>query len=198
MSSQAERTDADLAGAARTDTAAFEELYRRHVGSVVRFAARRARTPEEVVDLVGAVWLEVIASLDRFESARGDVLPWVLGIAANLCATERRRQAREREVVRRLGGQRSLDDDDFARLERAIDATAVAPRLRRALTSLPSAERAVAELVLLDELTPTQASDALRIRPAAARMRLARARRKLRAVAEGPEMSASLLKEVSP
>lgn len=83
-------TDADLAVAAGTDTAAFEALYRLHVGSVVRFASRRARTPEEVVDLVGAVWLEVIASLDRFEPARGDVLPWSLGIAANLCATERR------------------------------------------------------------------------------------------------------------
>ncbi len=47
-----ERTDADLAVAARTDTAAFEELYSRHVGSVVRFASRRARTPERAVQLV--------------------------------------------------------------------------------------------------------------------------------------------------
>lgn len=195
-----EPTDADLAVAAGTDTAAFEELYRRHVGSVVRFASRRARTPEEVVDLVGAVWLEVIASLDRFEPARGDVLPWILGIAANLCATERRRQQRERDVVQRLGGRRLLEDDDFARLEREIDAAAVAPRLLRALGSLPPSERAVAELVLLDGLTPSQAADALHSRPAAVRMRLTRARRKLRAVAEGPEMSSSpdLLKEVSP
>ena len=194
-----ERTDGDLAGAARTDMAAFEELYRRHVGSVVRFAVRRARTPEEVVDLVAAVWLEVIASLDRFEPARGDVLPWILGIAANLCATERRRQVREREAVRRLGGHRSLDDDDVTRLEHAIDAAAVAPRLHRALTLLPSSERAVAELVLLDELTPVQASEALRIKPATARMRLARARRKLRVVAEEHEMfSSSYMKEVAP
>lgn len=193
-------TDADLAVAAGTDTAAFEALYRRHVGSVLRFASRRARTPEEVVDLVGAVWLEVIASLDRFEPARGDVLPWILGIAANLCATERRRQQRERDVVQRLGGRRLLEDDDFARLEREIDAVAIAPRLRRALASLPPSERAVAELVLLDGLTPAQAAVALQTRPAAVRMRLTRARRKLRAVAEGPEMSSSpdLLKEVSP
>ena len=194
------RTDADLAVAARTDTAAFEELYRRHLDAVVRFAARRARTPEEIVDLVGAIWLEAIASLDRFESGRGEPLPWILGIAANLCAVERRRQLRERELIRRLGGRRPLHDDDFANLERRIDAAAVAPKLRRALASLPPAERAVAELVLLDELTPAQAREALRIRPAALRMRLARARRKLRAVAEDTDMTASidLVKEVSP
>jgi RNA polymerase sigma-70 factor (ECF subfamily) len=193
-----ERTDTDLASAARTETAAFEELYRRHVGSVVRFAARRARTPAEVVDLVAAVWLEVIASLDRFDPARGDVLPWLLGIAANLCASERRRHAREGEAVRRLGGRRSLDEDDVARLEHAIDAAAVAPKLRRALTLLPPSERAVAELVLLDELSPAEASDALGIRPAAVRMRLARARRKLQAVAEEHAMSSTSIGGGSP
>ena len=196
-----DRTDSDLmVVAARADTAAFEELYRRHVDVVVRFAVRRARTPEEVVDLVAAVWLEVIASLHRFQPDRGEPLPWILGIAANLCAAERRRQTREREVVRRLAGRRLLNDDDFDRLERAIDAVAVAPGVRRALASLPPSERAVAELVLLDELTPAEASAVLRIAPAAVRMRLARARRKLRAVVAEAEADAmpDIVKEVSP
>lgn len=194
------RTDEELLVGARADTAAFEELYRRHVDKTVRFAARRARTPEEVVDLVGAVWLEVIASLDRFEPARGDALPWILGIAANLCAAERRRQARESDIIQRLAGRRLLEDDDFARLEREIDAAAVAPILRRALASLPPSERAVAELVLLDGLSPTQAGTALRIRPPAVRMRLARARRKLRAVADEADKATSpdVVREVSP
>jgi RNA polymerase sigma factor (sigma-70 family) len=134
---------------------------------------------EEVVDLVGAVWLEVIVSLDRFEPAQGDVLPWILGIAANLCATERRRQQCERDVVQRLGGRRLLEDDDFARLEREIDAAAVAPRLRRALASFPPSERAVAELGPARWADAAQAADALQTRPAAVRMRLTRARRKL-------------------
>lgn len=182
------RTDADLLVAFRTDTEAFEELYVRHVGRVVRFAARRVRAPEEVVDLVAAVWLEVVASLDRFDPSRGDGLPWILGIAANLVAAERRRQARERDAVRRLAGRRVLMADDFARLEQEIDAQAIAPRLRRAIETLPAAERPVAELMLLEELQPAQAARALGIRPVTARMRLARARRKLRAAAEGHDL----------
>jgi RNA polymerase sigma-70 factor (ECF subfamily) len=192
------RTDRELLIASRVETAAFEELYRRHVGATIRFAARRADRPGDVVDLVGAVWLEVVASLDRYDPHRGDALPWILGIAANLCAVERRRRAREREVVRRLGGRRSPgDDDDFERLERAIDADSIAPALHRGLRELPPAERAVAELVMLDGLTPAEAAEALGVRSAAVRMRLARARRKLRAIAEDSPPPARFLKEVS-
>jgi RNA polymerase sigma factor (sigma-70 family) len=191
------RTDRELLVASRVDTGAFEELYRRQVGATIRFAARRAERPSDVVDLVAAVWLEVVASLDRYEPHRGDALPWILGIAANLCAVHRRRRAREREVVRRLGGRRALDDDDFERLESAIDAHAVAPALRRGLRELPPAERGVAELVLLEGLTPAQAAEALGIRAAALRMRLARARRKLRSVAAESTPPARSVKEVS-
>jgi RNA polymerase sigma factor (sigma-70 family) len=190
------RSDRELLVASRVETAAFEELYHRHVGTTIRFAARRADRPSDVIDLVAAVWLEVVASLDRFDSSRGDALPWILGIAANLCATEHRRQAREREVVRRLGARRALREDDFERLEGAIDALSVAPALRESVRALPPAERAVAELVLLDELTPAEASEALGVRAAAVRMRLARARRKLRAVADGSTSRATFAEEV--
>lgn len=190
------RTDCELLVASRVETAAFEELYRRHVDATIRFAARRANRPSDVVDLVAAVWLEVVASLDRYEPARGDALPWILGIAANLCATEQRRQAREREVVRRLGARRSPSEDDYKRLESAIDASSVAPALRESLRALPPGERAVAELVLLDELTPEEAAVALGVRAAAIRMRLARARRKLRAVADGRTPRVTFAEEV--
>jgi RNA polymerase sigma-70 factor, ECF subfamily len=178
------RTDRELLVASRVESGAFEELYRRHVGATIRFAARRAERPSDVVDLVAAVWLEVVASLDRYEPHRGDALPWILGIAANLCAVERRRRAREHEVVRRLEGRRGLDEDDYERLEGVIDAAGAAPAVRQGLKELPPTERAVAELVFLDGLTPSEAADALGIRSPAVRMRLARARKKLRAIAE--------------
>jgi RNA polymerase sigma factor (sigma-70 family) len=126
-----------------------------------------------------------------------DALPWILGIAANLCAVERRRQAREHEVIRRLGGHRSLDTDDFERLEGEIDAAGAAPALRHRLGELPPSERAVAELVFLDGLTPAEAAAALGIRAAAVRMRLARARRKLRSVADRGSSSEEFVREVT-
>jgi RNA polymerase sigma factor (sigma-70 family) len=191
------RTDRQLLVASRVETTAFEELYRRHVGATIRFAARRADHPGDVVDLVAAVWLEVVASLDRYEPHRGDALPWILGIAANLCAVERRRRAREHEVVRRLGGRRALDEDDYERLEDVIDAAGVAPALRQGLRELPPSERAVGELVFLDGLTPSEAADALGIGSPAVRMRLARARKKLQAVAEQGAPSEKFVREVT-
>jgi RNA polymerase sigma factor (sigma-70 family) len=174
-----ERSDEELLQAAGRDLRAFEELYRRHVRKVVSFAARRCTSPEEVPDLVAAVRLEVIVSADRFDCRRGKAVPWLPGIAANLHASEARRRVRQQEAARRLAGQRILDEDDDARLERQIEAAAVAPVLREGLARLPDGERAVMELVALDGLTPAEAAEALGILPAAARMRLARARRKL-------------------
>jgi DNA-directed RNA polymerase specialized sigma24 family protein len=50
---------------------------------------------------------------------------------------------------------------------------------------------------MLDGLTPAEAAEALGVRSAAVRMRLARARRKLRAIAEDSPPPARFLKEVS-
>ncbi|MDP9343721.1 MAG: sigma-70 family RNA polymerase sigma factor, partial [Actinomycetota bacterium] len=126
------------------------------------------------------IWLEVIASAGRFDPRRGRAVPWLLGVAANVTASDARRRAREREAAARLSGRRVLDEDDVARLERAIDAAAIAPEARSAIAGLPPGERAMVELVALEGLTPDEAARALGVRPAAARMRLARARRKLR------------------
>jgi RNA polymerase sigma factor (sigma-70 family) len=180
--SMSDRSDEELLTRCAVDPPAFEELYRRHAGRVVGFAVRRCARPSEVHDLVAAVWLEVIAGAERFDPKRGRAVPWILGIASNLSASEVRRRSREREALLRLGGRRVLDDDDLSRLEREIDAAAVSPQLREALSLLPGGERAVIELVALDGLTPGEAARALGIVPAAARMRLARARRKLRRV----------------
>lgn len=173
--------DADLLVRARSDPTALAELYERHRLMVLRFAARRADGPQEVADLVSTIWLEVVASLDRFDPDRGEPAGWILGISANLCASERRRRRRERELLRRLGGRRELDQDDIARLEGEIDAATIAPRVRATLSMLSPSERAIGELVFIDGLTPTDAAMALSIRPAAARMRLSRARRRVQA-----------------
>jgi RNA polymerase sigma factor (sigma-70 family) len=75
-----------------------------------------------------------------------------------------------------------LDDDDVARLEEAIDASRAAHEVLAELAALPRGERAAVELIALEGLTPARAAEALGTQPAAVRMRLARARRKLRAV----------------
>lgn len=157
----------------------FEELYRRHVGKVTSFASRRCSTAHQVPDLVAAVWLEVIASAGRFDSRRGRALPWILGVAANLTASHERRLKREREALQRLGRRAAVDAETAAELDARIDAVKPARTVMETLADLPLGERVVAELVFVEGLRPQEAARALGLRPATARMRLLRARKKL-------------------
>lgn len=81
-----------------------------------------------------------------------------------------------------MSGRRLLDSDDVARLEERIDAEHPARRAFEAMAALPEGERAVLELVVLDQLTVTEAAAALGIRQGTARVRLHRARRALQDV----------------
>ena len=45
------QADEALVAALRTDPAALEEFYRRHVRGLTRYAARRMRDPSEAADL---------------------------------------------------------------------------------------------------------------------------------------------------
>ena len=66
-------------------------------------------------------------------------------------------------------------------MDARIDAAAQSRQLYEAMDRLSEAERAVLELVAIDELTVAEAAAAIGIRPVTARVRLHRARRKLRA-----------------
>ncbi|HEV2071830.1 MAG TPA: RNA polymerase sigma factor [Acidimicrobiales bacterium] len=170
----------ELVPLAGCDPAAFEQLYRRTVGRVTGFAVRRCTTPEDVADLVAATYLAVIGSAHRFDPARGAALPWVLGIAAHHHANGRRRSGREAAAVGRFAGRSLLDEDDYERLEEQLDAARLAPQLQSAIEALPAGERQVVELTGFEGLSLAAAAAALGIRPATARMRLSRGRRKLR------------------
>jgi RNA polymerase sigma factor (sigma-70 family) len=164
---------------------------------------RRCSRPDDVPDVVAAVWLEVIESTHLFNPAKGRAVPWLLGVAANLVASEARTRRREDEAKARLAGQRVLDEDDYARLEEEIDAAGVSVDLRDAIATLPEGERIVVELVILEGLTPGQAAKALGILSPTTRMRLARGRMKLRwslpaFAVSAPVSPPSRVKEVSP
>lgn len=104
-----------------------------------------------------------------------------MGIAVNLAAAQRRRHASEARAVARVSGQRLLAPDDYAELEAQIDAARAARELHEAIARLPEGQRELLALVSIDGLTPAQAARTLGIHPAAGRMRLARARRGVRA-----------------
>ncbi|WP_340379738.1 RNA polymerase sigma factor [Streptomyces sp. SS7] len=195
----AEEREASVEGGERTGLlAGFEEFYRRHVDAVTRFVARRVDDPHTAADLTAEIFLAVLDSAHTYRPGLGSETAWLYGIARNVVSSERRRAAREAERDRRFSGRRLLEADDIARLEDKLDAESPGRRLLAALSRLPEGERAVIELVAVDQLTVTEAAAALGIRQVTARVRLHRARKALRAEAEtGTEAEASVVPDLS-
>jgi len=162
------------------DPEAFEAFYRAHVEAVQRFVARRVADPYLAADLTADVFLAAIDAAGGYRAARGTPEAWLFGVARNVVAAEHRRAARERRANARVEGRRLLGDDDVERMQQRIDAAAQARELFAAVAQLPERERAVLELVALDELAVTEAAAVLGLRPVTARVRLHRARSALR------------------
>jgi RNA polymerase sigma factor (sigma-70 family) len=162
------------------DPATLEDFYRAHVEAVEQFIARRVGDPYLVADLTADVFLAAVDAAASYRPERGVPAAWLFGVARNVVAAEYRRAGRERRANARVEGRRLLDENDVERMQQRIDATAQARAVFEAVARLPDGERAVLELVALDDLTVTEAAAVLGLRAVTARVRLHRARAALR------------------
>jgi RNA polymerase sigma-70 factor (ECF subfamily) len=184
-----------------TDPDLFEAFYREHVEGLQRFVARRVGDRERAADLTAEIFLAAIDSAHRYRPGRAAPKTWLYGIARVLVANDRRRSSRRRAGEAGVGwfhGSSLLDPDDAARIDARIDAAAQSRRLYEAMDRLPDAERAVLELVAIDELSVAEAAAAAGVRSGTARVRLHRARRKLRTELEAAASQPTPKKEDRP
>jgi RNA polymerase sigma-70 factor (ECF subfamily) len=176
VASEHTRTDASLVRAADGDPSAFSELYARHVETVYRWFRRRIDWAAG--DLTAETFARAWLVRGRFRDERnGSALPWLLGIAANVLADTVRRDRVETRARERLGLPLDLArEDGYSEVEERLS-----PRLalERSLGSLPEHEREALELRVVGELPYSQVAKRLAIRPAAARLRVSRALRRL-------------------
>jgi RNA polymerase sigma-70 factor (ECF subfamily) len=177
-----------------SDPDLFDAFYSEHVKDLQRFVARRVGDRERVADLTADIFLAAIDSAHRYRGG-GTPRAWLYGIARVVVAEDRRRGGRERTREERLRGSALLDEEEAARIERRIDAAARSRRLYEAMDRLGEDERAVLELVAIDELTVAEAAAAVGVRPVTARVRLHRARRRLRDELEAARNPANVDKE---
>jgi RNA polymerase sigma factor (sigma-70 family) len=162
----------------RTDPDALEAFYREHFDTVQRFVARRVSNPQLAADLTADIFVAAVESAERYRADRGAPAAWLYGIARHVVWAEYRRAGRERAAPP-IAGSALLDGEDVADIVARIDAVAGARELYRALDRLSEPERAVLELVAVDQLAVTEAASALGIRNVTARVRLHRARRRM-------------------
>jgi RNA polymerase sigma factor (sigma-70 family) len=179
--------DGELLLALGHDVGAFEAFYRRHVGRVSAYAARRCATPADVADVVAQTFVRLLEVADRFDPDRGSPLAYLFAIESSVVHDHHRSARRQRRLVFRLAGRDLLDADDTERIDAAIDAARVAPTARDLLRNVPEEQSAVLRMVA-DGVSTTQAAKALGISPGTARVRLFRARHRIRQeLAQGQE-----------
>jgi RNA polymerase sigma factor (sigma-70 family) len=177
-----EPTDQELlAATAAGDGEAFAMFWRRHTSTVMAFGIHHCASSEDVADLVADTFLAAFRAAGRYRAQAATATPWLLGIATRLTSNQHRALARWRRGNQRVAGERPrFTGEEYEAVETAIDAARQAPHVQAALRAMPVGERKVLELVAYGQLRPSEAAVALGISPNAARLRLARARRRLR------------------
>jgi RNA polymerase sigma-70 factor, ECF subfamily len=170
---------ADLVVAAQEgDRSAFDELVRLTYADTYTLAFRLTADPEDAGDVVQESYLRAYRGLKRF---RGDAQfsTWLYRITSNCASTQLGRRARHRHD--------ELDDevvvDDLrpeANPEASLDSAVLRDRLQVALRSLPPRLRAVVVLRDVYDLPHEAIASELGISVSAAKVRLHRARRRLR------------------
>jgi len=168
-----------VARAVAGDGAAFAELYRRHVGTVLAYLRRRVADPEVAFDLTAETFAAAVTALPTYR-AEGPFVGWLLGIARNTLLHSLRRGRVEDAARRRLGHEPlALDDEDL----RSVDerATEGAAGLEAALASLPTEQREAVLARVVDERPYEEIAAELHCSEQVVRQRVHRGLRRLRA-----------------
>jgi RNA polymerase sigma-70 factor, ECF subfamily len=151
--------------------ARFSRLYRDHEREILRYALRRSADPQDAADVVAetflVAWRRLVevpigaeARLWLYATARRTLANHQRGIKRRTRLAERLREELRRQLPSQAAGERPVLD---------------------ALATMSDADRELLMLVGMEDLSPSEAARVLGISTMAARTRLHRARRRLRA-----------------
>jgi RNA polymerase sigma-70 factor (ECF subfamily) len=162
---------------ATADAADLASMFDSHAKDLLRYCTRRVG--EHIAeDVVAETFLVAYEQQDRFDPARGPVLPWLYGIATNILRRHRRTEVR---ALRALATAETTADFTGRAAER-VDAQRLAAPLASVLAALPRRQRDVLLLYAVAELGYAEIAAALDIPLGSVQSALHRARTKVRAV----------------
>ncbi len=154
--------------------AAFAEFFCATRTDLLAYLARRCSSPEEAADLLAQTYMIAWQKLELVPPGEG-ARPWLFGVARKLILKGVSQRHREDALVERLAVE----------LREAQPATGLAEderheTLRRALATLPETEREIVTLAAWEGLTPKQIASVMGMSANLVRVRLHRARARLR------------------
>jgi RNA polymerase sigma-70 factor (ECF subfamily) len=155
-------------------SARFEAIFDQTYEPVLAYARRRA--PADADDVVAETFA---IAWRRLEHVPGDALPWLYGVARRVSSEERRAGRRREALLQRMRRETSLFTDGEAAREQPVF---------EALAQLGTRDREAIMLVAWEGLSAERAATAMGCSTVAFRVRLHRARARLRARLEEDEM----------
>lgn len=148
----------------------FRSAFHQHKDAIYRFAWRMTNSRDASEDIVQEVFLSLLRQPDRFDSARGALRPFLLGVARNLALKRWRNENR----------WSAMDDDRFVAEPVDVTRGETVEIVAAAVASLPPLQREVLLLAEYEELSLDEIARAVDAEVGTVKARLYRARENLR------------------
>lgn len=157
--------------------AEFALIFDRHFDLVHGYI--RKRVGESLADdLASQAFLIAFDRRAKYDQARPNARPWLLGIATNLIHGKRRQEKRRLRAYGRAGAETYVDS--LEGIEARADAERLRPQLAAVLAALPKDEVDPLLLFAWAELSYEEIAEALELPIGTVKSRLSRARRRIR------------------
>jgi RNA polymerase sigma factor (sigma-70 family) len=160
------------------DPEALATLFDRYGDRIYNHCFRATGDWADAEDATASVFLEVWRHRHRVQAFDGSALPWLYGVATNVCRNLNRSQRRRQRAYATLPRPESQPDH----AEQVVDRLGSTARMRTvldAIRELPPREQEVLGLVAWSGLSYEQAAAALDVPVGTVRSRLSRARARL-------------------
>ncbi len=163
-------------------------LFDRHADRIYRHCFRLTADRADAEDATASTFLEVWRHRERVRIHDGSAVPWLFGVATNVCRNLTRGRRRHLRVVARVTPD--ADTVDHAdRVADRLDAEHQMLVVLDAIARLPQREQDVLALVAWSGLSYEAAAAALDVPVGTVRSRLSRARTRLATLTDGGHLT---------
>lgn len=168
------------------DENAFEQIFDRHKRVVARTAARYFQRPEQIEEIIQIAFAKAFVELPKFRGEHELSLPsWLGRIAANACLDMLRSQKRKPEDLQcelTTGETETILDLAASSGPNSEESLISRDLSQKLLAHLPEDDRALLQMLYVDEMSVAQIGDLLGWSASKVKIRAWRARHSLRKV----------------